>query len=132
MKQLLTLIFFSITLLTCAQSGQIKGRVVDQESGEVLPFAKVSLEQNGVMKYAAHSDFDGKFLFQNVPPGEYILRIRFIGFDEIQERIIVKENETSTENFELDSDTSKLSICELILPHVNTNSRDREVGAPTE
>lgn len=130
MKTFFTIALLFIGAFSIAQSGQVKGRVIDQESGEVIAFAKVSLEQNEVMKYATHSDFDGKFVFKNVPAGEYILRIRFIGFDEIEERIIVKPNETSMLDFKMGFTDIPICVCNFYFPEIDLETRNREVGAP--
>ena len=53
---LLTLIFGSAAW---AQSGSIKGRVLDKTTNEPLPFASVIAVMNGQQMAGAQSDFDG-------------------------------------------------------------------------
>ncbi len=60
-------------------SGKISGKVVDQESGEVVIGANVVLE--GTVRGAA-TDIEGKYLITNVDPGTYTLVISSISYSK--------------------------------------------------
>ena len=129
-KTLFTIIFGLFTLVGFSQTGTVKGKIVDKETRETIPFANIILEQNGVFKYGTTSDFDGLFKIDKVVPGQYLLRIKFIGYDEIQENINVKADETSIHDFEMGS--VQICGCEIItyaFPSI-AQDRNREVGAP--
>lgn len=72
----LHLLFVSI-LFTAAYSfsqsglGTIRGSVVDGDTGEPVPYAKVLLKQNGTIKGGANTDDDGKFQINSIAPGSY-------------------------------------------------------------
>ena len=55
-------------------TGTVKGVVKDAESGELLPFVTIQIEQNGVSKGSTQSDFDGNYTFSSLPPGAYTIK----------------------------------------------------------
>ncbi len=59
-----------------AGSGTIKGSVIDGDSNEPIPFAKVVLYQGGIVKGGTETDFDGKFQFPSVTSGTYDVEFR--------------------------------------------------------
>ncbi len=61
-------------------TGKLKGKVIDKSTGEPVPFANVKMEQGGVLKGGAASNFDGVFLISAIPPGEYDVTVTSIGF----------------------------------------------------
>jgi hypothetical protein len=64
---------------TGGSSGAIKGKVLDIETGEPIPFANVILENNGLLVSGATSDFDGNYIIRPVPPGTYDLKATYVG-----------------------------------------------------
>ncbi len=81
---LLFLIFFITSLLTiqAQNSGSIQGVIADKTTGEVLIGTNVYLEGTG---FGAASNVDGRYIINNIPPGKYILKASYLGY---QERII--------------------------------------------
>lgn len=130
MKTLVTLYLVIFSIASFTQNGHVKGRVIDQETGEAIPFARIVLEADSVAQYMAVSDFDGLFKFENVAPGEYKLRIRFIGYDPIEENIIVKPNETSMLDYKMDAQEMPMCVCTFYFPEIDLETKNREVGAP--
>jgi len=87
------------TLAFGAITGKIKGRVVDQETGEPLPGAAVMIV-NTTMGAAA--DANGEYLMLHVPVGVYSVRAQFIGYKTVTiENIKVITDLTNTIDFEL-------------------------------
>lgn len=80
----LTVLIFSFGA-TYAQVGQgsLKGKVLDKDNGEPLPFVNVILELNGNIVAGGSSDFDGKFNIKPVPPGTYDLKATFTGYQKV-------------------------------------------------
>ena len=56
--------------------GTIKGTVTDSDTKEPVPFAKVILKQNGLIKGGANTDFDGKFQINSIGAGSYDVEVR--------------------------------------------------------
>ena len=62
-----------------AQTGNLKGRLSDEVTGEELVGAYVRI----VGTYgAAISNADGTFLIENIKPGRYSVNISFIGYQQ--------------------------------------------------
>jgi hypothetical protein len=81
MLQKLNFVLVSILLTaTCAFSqtglGTVKGTVKDGDTKQPIPFCKVVLIQSGSIKGGANTDFDGKFIINSVPAGEYDVEVR--------------------------------------------------------
>ena len=69
-----------------AQSGQgtIKGKMVDKETGEPLPFANIVVMKGGSQVAGAQTDFDGKFTITALTPGVYDLVAKYVGYQDIK------------------------------------------------
>ncbi len=70
----------------------LSGTVADQNSGESLVGVEVKLEGTDLKTY---TDFDGKFAFKNVKPGEYKVVTNYISYQKQSETLEVnsKQNE---------------------------------------
>ena len=67
-----------------AQSGALKGKVSDIESGEPIPFANVVVELNGNLMGGGISDFDGNYTIKPIEPGNYSVKATFVGYGTIE------------------------------------------------
>ncbi len=70
--------------LYAQRSGSIEGRVTDAETGEFLPGANIFLEGT---KIGVASDGNGNFRIENVPFGDYTLKVTYIGYKEYSKRV---------------------------------------------
>ncbi len=112
MKKTLQLLLYSITaflLLTTTAfgmlgtTGKIAGRVVDQTTGDPLPFVNIIIVGTTL---GAASDIDGYYSIINVPPGSYTVRASAIGYNSVTvENVRVSIDLTTQQDFQL-SDTS--------------------------
>ncbi len=68
----------------------IKGQVKDVETGEPLIYATVFLEETGL---SATTDFDGNFIINDVPPGNYTLNSTYIGYTQLTSPVEIGNNE---------------------------------------
>jgi outer membrane receptor protein involved in Fe transport len=75
MKFQLTLIFSFLVLCVFSQTGNVRGTVIDGETGEPIFLAQVQLEGTS---YGMTTDLDGKFDFA-AAPGSYKLKVQFLG-----------------------------------------------------
>jgi outer membrane receptor protein involved in Fe transport len=80
------------------QAQQIKGKVFTQKDKAPVPFASVGLLQmpdssvvTGVITLS-----DGEFTFEGVKPGNYFVKVNYIGYKVAGREIAVKGNETVT------------------------------------
>lgn len=76
-----------------AQSGAIKGKVLDAATGEAIPFANVVVEQNGNMVGGGVSDFDGNYSVKPVPAGRFTVKASYVGYNTLQINDVVVNND---------------------------------------
>ena len=80
MKNILNIyvLFISIsTMIFAGTSGKIAGVITDSDSGEPLPGVNVYLNETSI---GSATDIDGFYSMLNVPPGNYTLKIDYIGY----------------------------------------------------
>ena len=61
--------------------GMIQGNVVDDSTSIPLSNANIMLEGT---KRGTTSNASGRFIFHNIPPGSYSLKIGYIGYEEVR------------------------------------------------
>ena len=73
---------FTIGGTVNAQNLQVKGSVVDSQTGEAMPFVNVALMRpaDTVFMRGATTDFNGNFAIEDVTPGSYLLQASFVGY----------------------------------------------------
>lgn len=87
-----TLIFIAASLLTYSSfaNGIIKGIVLDTQTSLPLPYATVSImSQSDSLITGVITDESGSFLIDKVPVGNLVVLIRYIGFKEYKQSIII-------------------------------------------
>lgn len=93
--------------------GKIAGRVIDKETGEPLPGVNVILEGTTL---GAATDVNGRYFILKVPPGEYTLTSRFIGYQTVSvEKVRVNIDLTTTVNFQLSSEVVELGETAVVI-----------------
>jgi len=98
---ILPLLIFTVSnnLNAQGQRGKIAGTVVDAVTGDVLIGANVIVQGTTL---GAASDFDGRFVILNVPPGVYTVSASLVGFAKTSiEKVEVVVDRTTTLNFKL-------------------------------
>ncbi|MEM6769305.1 MAG: carboxypeptidase-like regulatory domain-containing protein, partial [Bacteroidota bacterium] len=90
MKQLFTLLAFLITPAIAFSQAEIVGTVVDT-TGTTFPGANAVLlrAQDSLLTSFGTTDDKGVFRMQNVPPGKYLLRVTFLGYERPDQNIEV-------------------------------------------
>lgn len=109
-KILTVIVLFLVGGAVSAQDINIKGKVLEAESGNPLEFANVALldESDSSVVAGGMSDIDGSFNFES-QPGAYILRIGFIGFDShFQNLTLGEKRNVNLGNIRLTSDATSL------------------------
>jgi len=100
-KYLLLLLFALgfCTIIKAQESGKIIGSVSDKVSGDPLPGANILLEGTSL---GSATTVEGKYTIRQVPPGDYNLIIKYIGYKEQEIQITVKSGLTLEVNVELE------------------------------
>lgn len=93
-----------------AQTGTIKGKVLDGESGEPIPFANVSVLQDGKVITGGMTDFDGKYTIKPVPVGKFTVNASYMGYKTIAlSNVQINNSKITFQDFKLPSSVSKLA-----------------------
>jgi hypothetical protein len=82
-KFLFFISFFFFPFLSFSQQNQgftVSGQV-SEKSGQSIPFATIIIEKTDL---SLISDENGKFIFKNVKPGKYNLKITAVGFSDLK------------------------------------------------
>jgi len=77
----------------------VLGTVKDAGTGDPLPSANVIIVGTSL---GSATDVEGRYLIRNVPPGAYILRASYMGYQTVEVPLEVVEGESSTKDFELE------------------------------
>ena len=83
------------------QVGYIKGSITDGETGEGLPAATVYLIGT---YYGATSEESGNYLVTDIKPGDYSVKVQYVGYvEQVYTGITVSSGQTTTLHFKLES-----------------------------
>ena len=82
---LIFFLFFSSFVTGLSQNYSIKGKVIDARSKESIPNATIlllnfsdSIQVDGMI-----SDLDGNFILDNIKEGEYLMKVQYLGFENL-------------------------------------------------
>lgn len=89
----LLLLFFALSGFSLFAQGQITGTVIDDESDEPLIGANVLVKGTTT---GSITDVNGNFTISGVRTGNVVVIISFIGYDEKQMNVTVKEGQTAS------------------------------------
>lgn len=82
----LSLLAIPTTVVKAQKNGIITGQVMEANTNNFLPGANIILEGKNI---GAATDKSGKFRITNVPPGDYVLTVSYIGYQKYSEDIVV-------------------------------------------
>lgn len=71
-------------------SGALRGNVLDEVTGEAIPFGNVRLAGT---TFRTSTDLDGFFVFTNLAPGDYTVEVTFIGYDTLRQALTLPEGQ---------------------------------------
>ena len=122
-KFLILLIFLSSALTSLAQGYYMRGRVIDANTTEPIPFATVALlDAQNVAVYGTLTDDNGKFEFLNVKENEYTISVSFVGYKEYLNKItpqMLKREGGAKLSIKMREDVSLLTEYEVVGTRTN-------------
>ncbi|CAN5682371.1 SusC/RagA family TonB-linked outer membrane protein [soil metagenome] len=106
-----------------AQTGTIRGTVVDAQSGRALVGTQVSVPgtQRGTVAGA-----EGRYVLENLPAGELVVRFQIIGYETTERTVTVQAGETLTLDLQLR--TRALAMDELVVTGVGQATSRRQLS----
>ena len=112
---ILSFLFFSITFNALAEG--IKGRVLDNATGEPLVGATVTIDKQSTLV-----KLDGTFQFKNLTIGKYTIKVSYTGYkSEVKEVQLTRSNEIKVIDVNLRPDDANLNSVT-----VTANTRDND------
>lgn len=122
----------SVLVFSQAGAGTLKGKIVDKQTKEPIPFANVVAEVGGVQIGGATSDFDGNYIIKPVPAGKVDLKATYVGYNDFQIRgIIIFVDKITFQDVELQVKTTQLTEVEVVDYKVPLISKDQTVSGGT-
>ena len=105
MKRFLAIFLLLLTALAAsAQSTRVRGKVLDAETGEPIPFASVYFEGTTI---GISSDLDGSYSLETRSPDASILTASLIGY--YTQTVVVHKGSFTNVDFHLRQDISQLA-----------------------
>ncbi|HAE31172.1 MAG TPA: hypothetical protein DCF89_08655 [Flavobacteriales bacterium] len=98
-----TFIIFLLSA-TCAfaQTGKIKGKVLDRETGEGIPFATIKVYKDGLLKSGTETDMEGQYLISSLDAASYDLEVEGFGYmTQRLQGVIVNDGKIQFADFKL-------------------------------
>jgi len=105
-KKLYFLILFVLfTTAAWAQNATLKGHITDSKTGEVLPGAVIHFDD---YKNAVSANEKGEYTLTNITPGDYKVKVKFIGYSEFEQKIKISASQVMVLEIKLESKTNDL------------------------
>ncbi len=121
MKKIVFILCISIAYITNAQTGVIKGTIIDKQSETPLVGATIELLNTDVTNGVV-TDIDGYFVLENVAVGRQTIRVSYIGFESISlPNIVVTSGKDAVVNVSLIEAFDQLD--EVIITNENAKAR---------
>jgi outer membrane receptor protein involved in Fe transport len=102
----LILVFLSLSSFCVAQNTILKGQVTDKTTKEPLTGAFVHFDNQ---KGGSVTDAFGHYQINNIPPGNYKLKIKYIGYKELEQSIDIAAGQVVALNLQLEESTQSLN-----------------------
>lgn len=124
--------FLAANVFVFAQSGALKGKVIDKATKEPIPFTNVIVEMGGTQAGGTTSDIDGNFTIKPLTPGKYDIKASSIGYKPMLIRgFIVKSDQIVFQNVELEATATTLEAFEVVDYKVPLISKDQTASGAT-
>lgn len=114
-----------------AQSATVRGFVRDKADGQPLLGVNVSLADNANKLYGNATDKNGFFIIPQLQPGQYALRVSYIGYGLYTDTLSLAPDEILTYNFELVIDASELGEVVVESDRENVGAANVTAGLQT-
>jgi hypothetical protein len=109
-----------------ARPGQLRGIVIDS-AGTPVPSAFVELDST---RLAAVSATDGSFAFAHVPPGDYTMRIRRLGFRAAQAAVRLTDGDVAVAPVVVTLEPTAVPLTAVVVSPGYFGLMAQQIGAP--
>lgn len=122
----LSLILVLATTSAFAQTGGIRGKVIDASNGESLPNANIVVKE---LNRGASSDINGNYAITNIPAGTYTVESSFVGYKRFSTRVTVGEG---TVTLNINFEPALVGLDELVVTGYSVTTKREVTGAITQ
>ena len=122
----LSLILVLATTSAFAQTGGIRGKVIDASNGESLPNANIVVKE---LNRGASSDINGNYAITNIPAGTYTVESSFVGYKRFSTRVTVGEG---TVTLNINFGPALVGLDELVVTGYSVTTKREVTGAITQ
>lgn len=106
-----TLVLIVVTKVLFSQNSSIKGKVIDEKTGETLPGASVVIKGTTT---GSNTDLDGAFTISNVAPGKYEIQCQMISYNtKTITDVVVKADEPTILTVSIQTASTDLGVIEV-------------------
>lgn len=110
----------------------IRGRIVDKENRDPLPFVNVTIEKNGIQFGGGVTDADGNYVIKPIEPGTYDIKATFLGYKPVQIKSIpLLSGVIQFQNIEMESSAQEIESVTITKYSVPLIDRDRTSSGST-
>lgn len=115
-KKIIFLFFLFCSTLAVAQTGTVKGKITTSE-GQPAEYVNIGLLGT---KKVATTNANGEYTLEDIQPGNYVLKVSFVGLESQSKEVQVTSGTTSTVDFSLSENTQKLK--EIVIEAAKSNN----------
>jgi iron complex outermembrane receptor protein len=119
LKNLFTALFALLLPVLASAQFSVSGKITDQQSGEALPGATITIQNQTVNAVA---DVNGKYHIESLNSGNYTVNVSYIGYSSAQKTITLTAN--TTVNFALSGNS-------ILTEEVAVNATRASAKSPT-
>ncbi len=96
----------------------IYGHVIEKGTEDNLPYAAALIVE---LTKGAVTDENGRFVFENIPAGEYTIRVQFVGFETQEKKVTVSDEFAVDIHFEMEA----ANFMDEVVVSANRNATSR-------
>ncbi|OFY04287.1 MAG: hypothetical protein A2W93_08045 [Bacteroidetes bacterium GWF2_43_63] len=102
-------------MLLAQSSGTLKGKLVDKETKEPIPFANIVAESGGKQMGGSTTDFDGNYTIKPINPGTYDVKATYVGYKPLMvQGVVVKDGTITFLDIDMESTAVTLTTFEVV------------------
>ncbi len=129
------LLLITVALVASAgmfAQGTLNGTITDASTGEPIPFANITIEENGNVVTGGTSDFDGMFSIKPIAAGKYTVSASYIGYATLMYTDVqIPAGSITFQNFELSPSAEILGEVEIKEYKVPLIAKDQTASGGT-
>lgn len=124
-----------VSAVSWAQTGSIKGKVIDKTTKEPIPFANVVAEINGTLVAGDQTDFDGNFHIKPLNPGEYDVKATIVGYGpKVFTKVVVSVDKITFLDFDISKgvEMKEVTVTEYKVPLIDAGNTSTQTTVTQE